>query len=332
MATPRGSPWPRRCTATRACGAWAQDLGPEGGVARQYRGLQAEFGPRRVLDTPISENAIMGAAVGAAMTGTRPVVELRFADFGLCATDEIVNQAAKIRFMYGGQARVPLVIRMAIGFRFGIAAQHSQSTEAFWTHVPGLVVVAPATPADNYGLLKSAIRLDDPVAYLEHKELWTLEGDLPPEGAPDDGAVPIGEAAVVREGGDVTIVTWSSGRHAALNAADMLAEEGIDAEVIDLRTLWPWDRERVFASLEKTRACVVAHEAVQVSGFGAEIAAVLQDAFFGRLDGPIGRVAGVRAPVPYSKPLEDAVRLTPERIAAGARALRGSGASQRTRK
>ena len=165
---------------------WAlgEDIGPDGGIAGQYRGLQLEFGPQRIVDTPISESTMMGAAVGAAVCGTRPVVDLRYADFGMCATDEIVNQAAKIRYMFNGQARVPLVARQAIGIRKGIAAQHSQSTEAWWVHVPGLVVVAPATPSDNHGLLKAAIRSDDPVIYLEHKELWPVRGEVDPDAEP----------------------------------------------------------------------------------------------------------------------------------------------------
>ena len=183
-----------------------EDLGPEGGVAGQYAGLQQRFGKERVVDTPISESTIMGAGIGAAMCGTRPIVELRYADFGLCAADEIVNQAAKVRYMLGGQVRVPAVIRQPIGFRDGMAAQHSQSTEAWWVHVPGLVVVAPATPADNHRLLKAAVRCDDPVIYMEHKELWTARGEV------DETAGPavLGEATVLRAGRDLTIVTWSS--------------------------------------------------------------------------------------------------------------------------
>jgi len=200
---------------------WAlgEDLGPEGGVAGQYRGLQAEFGPQRIVDTPISESTIMGSSVGAAVAGTRPVVELRYCDFGLCAADEIVNQAAKIRYMTGGQARAPLVIRQTIGIREGLAAQHSQSTEAIWTHIPGLVAVAPSTPADNRALLKAAIRCDDPVVYMEHKELWTVEGEVPEEESVDE----IGKARVWREGSDLTIVSWSTAVHAADAACHELA-------------------------------------------------------------------------------------------------------------
>lgn len=296
---------------------WAlgEDLGPEGGVARQYLGLQAEFGPERILDTPISESTMMGAAVGAAMSGTRPVVELRFADFGLCAADEIVNQAAKIRYMFDGQARVPLVARQAIGFRHGIAAQHSQSTEAWWVHVPGLVVTAPATPADNHGLLKAAIRSDDPVMYLEHKELWTTTGPVDPAAEP----IPLGVADTARSGTDLTIVTWSRMRHVCLEAAETLARTGaVSAEVIDLRTLWPWDREAVLSSVERTRRLLVVHEAVRVAGFGAEVAAEVGEVLWGRLVAPVRRLGGPRCPTPFSKPLEDLCRVSVADVTAAA--------------
>ena len=213
---------------------WAvgEDLG-RGGVFGQYKGLVEEFGPERIADAPISEACIMGAAVGAAMMGTRPIVELRFSDFALCAIDELVNQAAKARYMFGGQGRVPLVVREPIGMWRSSAAQHSQSLEGWYTHIPGLVVLAPATPADNKGLLKAAIRCDDPVVYLEHKHLWPLEGDVPD----GDHLVEIGKARVVRAGQDITIVSWSAAVHTCLAAAKTLAKERIDAEVIDLRSL-----------------------------------------------------------------------------------------------
>lgn len=298
---------------------WAlgEDLGPEGGVAKQYVGLQAEFGPERILDTPISESTIMGAAVGAAICGTRPVVELRFADFGICAADEIVNQAAKIRYMFDGQARVPLVARQAIGFRHGIAAQHSQSTEAWWVHVPGLVVVAPATPADNHGLLRSAIRSDDPVIYMEHKELWTLTGPVDLDAEP----IPLGVAEHVRRGDHVTVVTWSRMRHVCAEAADTLAGEGIDVDLIDLRTLWPWDRAAVAGSVARTGRLLVVHEAVKVAGFGAEIAAEIGETMWDALKAPIRRLGGPRAPTPFSKPLEDLCRITAGQVAQSVRAM-----------
>ena len=307
---------------------WAlgEDLGPEGGVAGQYRGLQAEFGPRRIVDTPISESTIMGSAVGAALVGTRPVVELRYADFGICAADELVNQAAKNRYMFGGQGHVPLVVRQSIGVRAGIAAQHSQSTEAWWVHIPGLVVVTPATAADTRGLLKSAIRCDDPVVFMEHKSAW---GDVGPVDESSDGAVPIGQAEIVRPGNDVTIVTWSRMRTTAGEAADRLAERGIDAEVIDLRSLWPWDRERVFESVTRTGRLIVAHESVQIGGFGAEVAAEVGEHLHGALRAPVRRLGAPRIPVPYSEPLETLVRVSADAIVEAATALTSaSGARQ----
>lgn len=302
---------------------WAlgEDLGPEGGVAGQYRGLQAEFGPQRIVDTPISESTIMGSSVGAAVAGTRPVVELRYCDFGLCAADEIVNQAAKIRYMTGGQARAPLVIRQTIGIREGLAAQHSQSTEAIWTHIPGLVAVAPSTPADNRALLKAAIRCDDPVVYMEHKELWTVEGEVPEEETVDE----IGKARVWREGGDITIVSWSTAVHAADAACHELAEKGIEAELIDLRTLYPWDRERVFDSVEKTGRLLVTHESCRFMGFGAEILAETAEEMFPALKAPPMRIGAPRIPIPFSEPLENLCRMTAPRVVAATEKLMGLG-------
>ena len=294
---------------------WAlgEDLG-RGGVFGQYAGLVDEFGPERICDTPISEASIMGASVGAAMVGTRPIVEMRFSDFALCAVDELVNQAAKARYMFGGQARVPMVVRMPIGMWRSSAAQHSQSLEAWYTHVPGLVVAVPATPADNKGLLKSAIRCDDPVVYMEHKDLWGLAGEVP-EG--DTGTVPLGAARVEREGGDVTIVTWSRMVHACAAAAAMLEEEGTAAEVIDLRTLWPWDRVRVLASVERTGRLLVVHEAVAAGGFGAEVAATVAE----ESGAPVRRLGAPRIPIPYAPPLEEQMRITEDRIVAAVREL-----------
>ena len=286
---------------------WAlgEDLG-RGGVFGQYRGLADEFGPERISDAPISEAAIMGAAVGAAMLGTRPVVELRFSDFALCAIDELVNQAAKARFMFGGQTRVPLVVREPIGMWRSSAAQHSQSLEAWYVHIPGLVVCCPATPADNKGLLKTAIRCDDPVVYMEHKNLWTLQGEVP------DGEhlVPFGQARVVQEGAGVTVVSWSAQVHVCAEAL-----RDLDAELIDLRTLWPWDREAVFASVRKTGRLLVVHEAVTVGGFGAEIAATVAE----ELGVPVRRLGAPRAQIAYAPPLEDALRVTAPMVAAAVR-------------
>jgi acetoin:2,6-dichlorophenolindophenol oxidoreductase subunit beta len=276
-----------------------EDVG-RGGVFQQYKGLQQEFGAARVIDTPISEATIMGAAVGMALAGLTPVVEMRVVDFAICATDEIVNQAAKARFMFGGQGRVPMVARLPIGLWSGSAAQHSQSLEAWFAHIPGLVVVAPATPQDNYSLLRAAIDCGDPVIYMEHKELWGLQGEVSTE------SVPLGKARVVREGKDLTLVTWSKALHAALDAKTTKS-----VEIIDLRTLWPWDKETVLASVKKTGRLLVVHEAVQAAGFGAEIAATVAE----ELGVPVKRLGAPRIPVGYSKPLEDEARITPEKIA-----------------
>lgn len=297
---------------------WAlgEDLG-RGGVFGQYRGLAEEFGPARIADTPISEATIMGAAVGAAMVGSRPVVEMRFSDFALCAVDELVNQAAKARYMFGGQGRVPLVVRQPIGMWRSSAAQHSQSLEAWYTHVPGLVVVAPSTAADNYGLLKSAIRCDDPVVYMEHKDLWPATGEVAEDA--EGGLVPLGEGRLVRRGDDVTVVTWSRMVQVCEAAA---AEPGAPSlEIIDLRTLWPWDRELVLDSVRRTGRCLVVHEAVQAGGFGGEIAATVGEALFGALKAPVRRLGAPRIPVAYAPVLEATSRIVPAQVAATARAM-----------
>jgi pyruvate dehydrogenase E1 component beta subunit len=288
---------------------WAlgEDLG-RGGVFGQYQDLIEEFGPLRIVDAPISEACIMGASVGAAMMGTRPVVEMRFSDFALCAVDELVNQAAKARFMLGGQARAPMVVRQPIGMWRSSAAQHSQSLESWYAHIPGLIVIAPSTPADNYALLKAAIRTDDPVVYMEHKNLWGLTGDLA-----DDSEAAIGKARIARAGGDVTLVAWSAMIHEAMKAADLAEAKGVSVEIIDLRTLWPWDREAAFASVRKTGRLLVAHEAVQVAGFGAEIAATVAEECFEALKAPVKRLGAPRIPIGYAPSLENEVKITAER-------------------
>jgi acetoin:2,6-dichlorophenolindophenol oxidoreductase subunit beta len=284
--------------------ALGEDVG-RGGIFQQYRGLQQEFGAARVIDTPISEATIMGAAVGMALAGLKPVVEMRVVDFALCAMDELVNQAAKARYMFGGQGRVPLVARMPGGLWSGSAAQHSQSLEAWFAHIPGLVVVAPATPQDNYSLLGAALACGDPVCYLEHKELWGAQDEV------DEAArVPLGKARVVRPGSDATLVTWSRTLGAALEAA---AASRRSVEVIDLRTLWPWDRETVLASVQRTGRLLVAHEAVRTAGFGAEIAAEAAEALGVR----VARIGAPRIPVGYSRPLEDEARVGVAEISAG---------------
>jgi pyruvate dehydrogenase E1 component beta subunit len=298
---------------------WAlgEDLG-RGGVFGQYKGLVEAFGPSRIVDTPISEATIMGAAVGAALMGTRPVVEMRFADFALCAIDELVNQAAKARYMFGGQGRVPLVVREPIGMWRSSAAQHSQSLEAWYAHIPGLAVVCPYTPADNYGLLRAAIRCDDPVVYMEHKDIWGMTGEVDLDAPP----LPIGKARLVRQGSDVTLVAWSGILRAVETSLDLL-KDGPSVEVIDLRSIYPWDCEAVLGSVRRTGRLLIVHEAVETGGFGAEIAAFVAAEAFPSLKGPIRRLAAPRVPIPYSPPLEDQCRISAPRIAETVREMVG---------
>lgn len=299
--------------------ALGEDLG-RGGVFGQYRDpddpngqpLVKRFGPERIMDTPISEAAIVGAGVGMALAGLRPVVELRVVDFALCAIDEVVNQAAKNRFMFGGQGRVPLVMRMPIGLWSASAAQHSQSLEAWFAHIPGLTVAAPATPADNYGLLHAALASGDPVVYMEHKELWSRQGEVPA-----GHAVPLGKAARLHEGQDLLIVAWSRQALVAQEAAQQLAQQGIHAEVLDLRTLWPWDQGAVLEAAARTGRVLVTHEAVQVAGFGAEVAATVAE----HTGAKVARLGAPRIPVGYAPALEDESRVEAEKVAAAARAL-----------
>ena len=279
-----------------------EDVGRFGGCFGVTQGLFDRFGEARVMDTPITESVIVGAAAGAAASGLRPVAELMFVDFIGVALDQLFNQAAKMRFMFGGKAKVPMVLRMPQGAGIGAAAQHSQSLEAWFMHIPGLKVAIPATPADAKGLLISAIRDDNPVIFLEHKLLYGLEGEVP-EG---EYTVPFGQANVAREGSDVTIVATSKMLHTALCAAETLEKDGIKAEVIDPRTLVPLDIETIVASVKKTHALVLAHEAVGFAGPGAEIAAQVAEKAFDYLDAPIIRVAAPFCPVPFSPPLEQA--------------------------
>ena len=281
-----------------------------GGLYGQYRGLIDEFGPDRIVATPISEAMIVSAGLGGALAGTRPVVEMRIADFALSAIDELVNQIAKARFMFGGQARVPVVVRLPQGMVTGSAAQHSQSLESWYVHVPGLVVLAPSTAAGCKGLLKSAIRCDDPVILIEPRANWQSTGEVP-EG---DHCVPIGEARLVREGGDVTLVTWSTMASVAHMAMEACVETGTDVEFLDLRSLWPWDTGAVLASVRKTGRLLVVHEAVQVCGLGAEIVATVVEKIYGDLRRPPRRLGAPRAPVPFSPPLETAYRVTQQKI------------------
>lgn len=296
--------------------ALGEDIG-RGGIFGQYRGLQQTFGVDRVIDTPISEATIMGAAVGMALAGLKPVVELRVMDFALCAMDEIVNQAAKNRFMFGGQGRVPAVIRMPIGIWSASAAQHSQSLESWFMHLPGLVVVAPATPQDNYSMLRAAIACADPVAYLEHKELWALEGSVDRQ-----VKVEIGQARQARQGSSITIVSWSKAQALVEHAAQTLMAEGIEVDSLDLRTLWPWDRQRVMESVRRTGRLLVVHEAVQVAGAGAEIVAwVAQSSQEEGLMVKLARLGGPRIPVGYAPVLEAQARVHADQICEAARTL-----------
>ena len=280
-----------------------EDMGVMGSVFGLTRGFMAEFGADRVIDTPISENGFVGMAVGAAIRGLRPVVELMYVDFAPLALDQIANQAAKMRYMTGGKVKVPLVVRAPGGAGRRNAAQHSQSLDALFAHIPGLKVVAPATPFDAKGLLKSAIRDDDPVVFLEHKFCYAMQGEVPEE----EYVVPLGKADIKRPGRDVTIVAWSRQVIFALEAAKTLAAEGIEAEVVDIRSLVPLDFETISASVRKTHKVVVVHEAIKRGGYGAEIAAQIMEELFDWLDAPVKRVAGLNVVIPFSPALEDAV-------------------------
>ena len=292
-----------------------EDIGLYGGAYGATRGLFQEFGPERVRDTPISEATIGGAAVGAAMSGMRPVAEIMYVDFTPLAMDQIANQGAKNRYMFGGKTTVPMVIRTEGGAGRAIAAHHSQSLEALWTHFPGIYVVMPSTPYDAKGLLKAAIRDDNPVMFIEHKMLYAMEGCVPDE----DYIIPFGIADVKREGSDVTVITYSRMVHRALEAADRLAEEGISVEVIDLRTLKPLDMDTVAASVKKTGRVVGVTEAYRTGSFVSELATCIQEELFDWLDAPVTRVAAADVPVPMSEPLEDAAVPNVEAIIAGIR-------------
>jgi len=294
-----------------------EDVGVFGGVFGVTAGLMEEFGPSRVLDTPISETAIVGHAVGAAAAGLRPIVDIMFVDFmGICL-DELSNQAAKMRYMFGGKAQVPMVVHTACGAGISAAAQHSQSLEAWFTHIPGIKTVMPATPADAKGLMVAAIRDNNPVMYIGHKQLMASEGDVP-EG---EYFLPFGKADVKKEGSDVTIVAWSLMVHKALAAAESLAKEGIKAEVLDLRTLAPLDKDAILKSVGKTGKLVIVHEAVKTSGFGGEIAAIVADEGFDLLDAPIKRVAAPDTPIPFSPSLEGAFMPNEEKIISAVKQL-----------
>ena len=290
-----------------------EDVG-RGGIFGQYKGLQQRFGEQRVIDTPISEAAILGAGVGMALAGLKPIVEMRVVDFALCAMDEIANQAAKNRYMFGGQGRVPMVMRMPVGIWDASAAQHSQSLESWFAHLPGVVVVCPATPQDNHALLRAALDCGDPVVFMEHKTLWSVSGEVDTAQRAE-----LGRAATWRQGTHLTLVSWSRQLQACSEACARLAREGIDVELIDLRTIWPWDREAVLASCARTGHLLVVHEAVQAAGFGAEIAATAAEATGCK----VKRLGAPRIPVGYAPVLEAQSRVGVDAIVSAAKALRG---------
>ena len=305
---------------------FGEDIGPSGGTFAATRGLYEKFGKERVRDTPISETAIVGAAIGAAANGLRPVIEIMFMDFIATCWDQVVNQMAKMRYMFGGQLKLPIVLRTHVGAGLNAGAQHSGSLEAWVVHVPGLKVVMPATPADAKGLLKSAIRDDNPVIFIENKTLYATKGDVP------DGEhlVPLGVAAVRREGSDVTVVAVSRMVHEALKAATELARDGIAVEVVDPRTLSPLDRMTLLGSVKKTGRLVVVHEAWGPCGIGAEIAALAVEHAFDALKAPVRRVTAPFTPVPFSPPMEKLWVPDAARIVAAVRDVLGLPAEAAT--
>ena len=287
-----------------------EEVGQYQGAYKITQGLLQEFGEWRVRDTPIAEEAIAGVAVGAAFVGMRPIAEMMTFNFSILALDQIVNHAAKYRYMSGGQIRCPMVMRGPSGAAAQVAAQHSQAFESWFVHVPGLVVVMPSTPKDAKGLLKSAIRDDNPVIFMENEVLYNLKGEVPDE----EFTIPIGLGDVKRVGKDVTIVAWSRSTQFALQAADLLAKDGVEAEVVDPRTLRPLDEDLIFESVRKTNRCVVVEEGWRYAGFGAEIADRVQRECFDDLDAPVLRVTAADVPMPYSRMLEKAYLPQPEKV------------------
>jgi pyruvate dehydrogenase E1 component beta subunit len=289
-----------------------EEVGAYQGAYKITQGLLAQFGEWRVRDTPIAEEAIAGIAVGAAFVGFRPIAEMMTFNFALLALDQIVNHAAKYRYMSGGQVRCPMVMRGPSGAAAQVAAQHSQAFESWFAHVPGLVVVMPSTPRDAKGLLKSAIRDDNPVIFMENEVLYNYKGEVPDE----EYHIPLGLSEVKRAGKDVTIVAWSRSCVTALQAAELLARDGIEAEVVDPRTLRPLDDEPIFESVRKTNRCVVVEEGWRIAGFGAEISDRVQRECFDSLDAPVLRVTAEDVPMPYAKTLEKAYLPQPDKVAA----------------
>ena len=296
-----------------------EDIGEAGGPFGVTRGLWAEFGGERVRDFPISEAALVGTALGAALSGYKTVAEIMFMDFVTLAMDALVNQAAKAHFMFGGRASVPLVVRAPHGGGVNAGAQHSQCLEAWFAHVPGLQVVCPATPADAYGLLRTAVDSPNPVVFVENKSLYARKGEL----ADDQGPIPFGKARLARSGRDVTVVTYGASVYHAETAAGRLATQGIEVEIVDLRSLQPWDEAAVLASLSRTHRLVVFHEAVEAFGIGAEIAARMADIGFDELDAPIVRVGAPFMPVAYAPRLEAAYTPDADKLEAAIRRVLG---------
>ncbi len=292
-----------------------EEVGQYQGAYKITQGMVQEFGDWRVRDTPIAEEAIAGIAVGAAFVGMRPIAEMMTFNFSILALDQIVNHAAKYRYMSGGQIRCPLVLRGPSGAAAQVAAQHSQAFESWYAHVPGLVVVMPSTPKDAKGLLKSAIRDDNPVIFMENEVLYNLKGEVPEE----EYTIPLGLGDVKRAGKDVTIVAWSRSTQLALQAAELLAKDGVEAEVVDPRTLRPLDEDVVFESVRKTNRCVVVEEGWRYAGFGAEIADRVQRECFDDLDAPVLRVTSADVPMPYSRMLEKTYLPQPEKVVAAVR-------------
>jgi acetoin:2,6-dichlorophenolindophenol oxidoreductase subunit beta len=288
-----------------------------GGLWGQYRGFAEEFGAERAVSTPISEATIMGAGLGAALVGTRPIIEMRIFDFVMCAMDELVNQIAKVRYMFGGQAKPAVVVRMPHGMWRNSAAQHSQMLEAWFAHLPGVIVATPATAADAAGLLVEAIRCDDPVLFFDPKDLWTATGEVGEPIAP----IPFGVARKVRDGDAATVVTWSAAVPVATAAAEQLVGQGTAVDLIDLRTIWPWDQEAVFASVHKTGRLLVVHEAVEVAGFGAEVVACVVERLGPAALKAAKRLGAPRIPVPFAPPLEAEVRVTPDKVVRAVQSL-----------
>lgn len=296
-----------------------EDVGVKGGVFRATDGFWREFGEERVIDTPLAESAIVGVAIGAALNGLRPVVEIQFADFIHSAMDQIMNEAAKLRYRSNGGFGCPIVIRVPYGGGVHGALYHSQSVEALFCHIPGLIVVAPATPYDAKGLLKSALRAGDPVLFFEHKKLYRLIRDEVPD---EDYTLPIGKAEVKRQGDDLTVLTYGLMLHYSLEAAQIMEKEGVSVEVVDLRTLQPLDKETLIASAKKTGKVLIVHEDNKTGGIGGELAAIIAEEAFPYLDGPIMRVAAPDVPaMPFSPPMEEFFMPNPKKIATALRKL-----------